>query len=162
MFPGFRAHGVDMSCCPSMESSPYQEHITKLENVQKFALMMRHENWDAGYRNSRSSYNANTWEQESHLKLWTLYKITYDFPLKVLCLSQVEFLTIHPSYSNTNFPSTLNTFSCHLYLVPTQYGSVFPTLLSLHAPNITTFRWHAGTFMLSMQLRYTLEYCMAT
>jgi len=57
-----------------------------------------------------------------------LWMLLY-FPSNALYLSQVEFLAIHPFY--TNLLPTPIIISHHLFPAPFQFGTIFPTLLSL-------------------------------
>ena len=97
-------------------------------NVQTFALRMCHKNWDAGYQICIPTLE----NRRLYLKLCTLYKIIYGyfyFPLNVLHLSKVDFFKIHPSYTNL-LPTSIIS-SHHLFQEPFQFGTLFPTLLSL-------------------------------
>ena len=51
------------------------------------------------------------------------------FPAQCLYLNQVEFLTIHPSYTDL-LPSPIILIH-HLFSIPFQFGTIFPMLLSL-------------------------------
>ena len=104
------------------------KNISKLENVQTFALKMCHKNWEAGYQICIPTLE----NRRLYLKLCTLYKIIYGyfyFPPNALYLSQVDFFKIHPPY--TNLLPTSIICSHHLFPEPFQFGTLFPTLLSL-------------------------------
>jgi len=91
---------------------------------------MCHKNWDAGYQICIPTLE----KRRLYLKLCTVYKIIYGyfyFPPKVLFLSQVDsFKFSPPLYQPTDHINYLQS-SFAAVPEPFQYGTLFPTLLSL-------------------------------
>ena len=96
--------------------------MTKLEDIQIFALRMCCKNWDAGYQELLDLTTMPTLENRRlYLKLCSLYKIISISHPMFLLHSLVELLLFRPSL--TNLMPVPTTISHHLYPVPSQYGT---------------------------------------
>ena len=101
------------------------KNITKLEDIQKFALRMCCKNWDAGYQELLDLTTMPTLENRRlYLKLCSLYKIIYGhfyFPPNVFTAQPNRTLLDSPllnqPHSHTNYyqssfvPSTISVWN---------------------------------------------------
>ena len=108
--------------------------ITKLENVQKFAMKMCSKQWDLGYQDLiELSQLPTVQNRRLYLRLCTLYKIIHGyfyFPPSVLSPKYVGTILHYLYYINPLHTPML--FSPLLHSALFQYGTTYRMMHSQH------------------------------
>ena len=135
------------------------KNITKLEDIQKFALRMCCKNWDAGYQELLDLTTMPTLENRRlyvHCtRSFTVISISHPM---FLLHSLVELLLFRPSL--TNLMPIPNTISHHLYIPSTisVWNNLPHTALTAHTTQ--SFKAHITPFfvtVLTASIEYILE-----